>query len=78
MKDRKHGLGSFPTTRMRRNRLKNFSRRLIKENNKIDIHNTSINNLIIKIQYTRYYCHICSNKNYNMKQFIVYNLKKKK
>ena len=32
MKDRKHGLGSFPTTRMRRNRLKNFSRRLIKEN----------------------------------------------
>ena len=32
MKDRKHDLGSFPTTRMRRNRLKNFSRRLIKEN----------------------------------------------
>ena len=32
MKDRKYGLGSFPTTRMRRNRLKNFSRRLIKEN----------------------------------------------
>ena len=32
MKDRKHGLGSFPTTRMRRNRLKSFSRRLIKEN----------------------------------------------
>ena len=32
MKNRKHGLGSFPTTRMRRNRLKIFSRRLIKEN----------------------------------------------
>ena len=32
MKDRKHGLGSFPTTRMRRNRFKTFSRRLTKEN----------------------------------------------
>jgi len=32
MKDKKHGVGSYPTIRMRRNRLKNFSRRLIKEN----------------------------------------------
>ena len=46
MKDRKHGLGSFPTTRMRRNRLKNFSRRLIKENQ------LSVDDLILPVFIT--------------------------
>ena len=46
MKDRKHGLGSFPIIRMRRNRLKNFSRKLIKENH------LNVNDLILPVFIT--------------------------